>query len=77
MSGVFLIAYIKLCHSGRDNLASFCPLYSGDKAKEVSVGWSGERGGIGLPWISQRKMLVLFGFYIKWDLTLSVASHTS
>lgn len=77
MSGVFLIAYIKLCHSGRDNLASFCPLYSGVKAKEVSVGWSGERGGIGLPWISQRKMLVLFGFYIKWDLTLSVASHTS
>ena len=77
MSGVFLNAYIKLCHSSRDNLVSFCPLYSGVKAKEVSVGWSGERGGIGLPWISQRKRLVLFGFYIKWNLTLSVASHTS
>ena len=77
MSGAFLNAHVKLCHSHRDSLASFCPLYSGVKAKEVSVGRSGERGGIGLPWISQRKRLVLFGFYVKWDLTLSVASHIS
>ena len=77
MSGVFLNTHMKICHNSRDNLASFCPLYSGVKAKKVSVGWSGETGEIGLPWISQRKRLVLFVFYIKWDLTLSVASHIS